>query len=159
MGCRWPTDPAGVNDRRIDDTTAHDADGSDDTVAGVRPYRAGREYWFREGCFIDELHNASDDPDVSIARARLPAGGRTRWHRLHGTTERYLIEQGRGLVEVGRQLPRAVGPGDLVLIPPLTRQRIANVGDGDLVFLALCTPRFSAGNYEDIDDRTDSGPA
>lgn len=121
----------------------------------VRSYRAGREYWFQEGCFIDELHNAPDDPALSVARARLPAGSRTRWHRLHDTTERYLIEQGRGLVEVGEDSPCEVGPGDVVLIPTLSRQRIANVGDGDLVFLALCTPRFRAENYEDIDAAPD----
>jgi oxalate decarboxylase/phosphoglucose isomerase-like protein (cupin superfamily) len=38
----------------------------------------------------------------------------------------------------------------VVLIPPSTRQRIANTGPGDLVFLAICTPRFTQGAYEDV---------
>jgi len=28
-------------------------------------------------------------------------------------------------------------------------QRITNIGDTDLVFLALCTPRFTRAAYED----------
>ena len=47
--------------------------------------------------------------------------------------------------------PQIVAPGDVVLIPPGCRQRIANIGDGDLIFLAICTPRFRAEAYEDID--------
>ena len=46
------------------------------------------EYFFDEGCHIIELLNADDDPDVSIARARVEPGGVTRWHRLAGTVER-----------------------------------------------------------------------
>jgi oxalate decarboxylase/phosphoglucose isomerase-like protein (cupin superfamily) len=42
--------------------------------------------------------------------------------------------------------------GDIVLIPPMCRQRIINIGQHDLVFLAICSPRFSQDVYEDIDD-------
>jgi hypothetical protein len=31
----------------------------------------------------------------------------------------------------------------------MTRKRISNSGDNDLVFLAICTPRFENGVYED----------
>ena len=117
----------------------------------IRPYQPGAEYWFPEGCYIDELLNDPNDPVVSIARARVPAGGGTRWHRLRGTAERYLIESGCGRVEVGVLEPREVGPGDVVIIPPDCRQRIANVGEGDLVFLAICTPRFRTADYEDLE--------
>lgn len=39
----------------------------------------------------------------------------------------------------------------MVLIPPMCRQRIANIGIEDLVFLAICTPRFVQEAYEDLD--------
>lgn len=117
----------------------------------VRPYTPGAEYWFTEGCHIDELLNDTVDPVVSIARARVPAGGITRWHRLRDTAERYLIESGRGRVEVGLLDPREVGPGDVVIIPPGCRQRIASLGADDLVFLAICTPRFRPADYEDLE--------
>jgi mannose-6-phosphate isomerase-like protein (cupin superfamily) len=44
-----------------------------------------------------------------------------------------------------------VNPGDVVLIPPACPQRIANLGDTDLIFLAICTPRFRPEAYEDLD--------
>jgi len=108
------------------------------------------EFFTPELCFINELSNSANDPGVSIARARVAPGVTTRWHRLKDTTERYIILEGRGRVEVGELPPQEVGPGDVVLIPPLCRQRITNVGVTDLVFLALCTPRFRTENYEDI---------
>ncbi len=108
------------------------------------------EYYFEERCYILEYLNDPRDPDLSVTRARVPAGVTTRWHRLNGITERYLIQQGHGLVGVGDDPVREVGPGDVILIPPMVRQRIENPGPADLVFLALCTPRFRAESY--IDD-------
>ena len=109
------------------------------------------EVWTEERCFISELANTPADPDCSIARARVAPGTTTRWHRLAGVAERYVLLAGRGRVEVGDLPPREVGPGDVVLIPPGTRQRIANVAPGDLVFLAICTPRFRPEVYADAE--------
>lgn len=120
--------------------------------AEVLPFNPSAEYWFPEGCHINEFSNGPHDPALSIARARVPAGGTTRWHRLAGVTERYVILEGRGRVEVGDLPPHEVGPGDVVLIPPGCRQRIAALGPVDLVFLALCTPRFTPAAYEDLGD-------
>ena len=117
----------------------------------IKHFDSGREYFFPEGCFINELSNDAEDAALSIALARVPPGGVTRWHRLHGVGERYVILEGSGRVELGEEPPRVVGPGDVVIIPPLCPQRIANIGDGELVFLALCTPRFTPACYEDID--------
>ena len=113
--------------------------------------RHAAEYYFEEGCYITELCNSSDDPEVSVARARVLPGVTTRWHRLRGTTERYVVLEGRGRVEVGEEPVREVGRGDVVRIPPMRRQRITNVGRGDLVFLAICTPRFRREDYEDVE--------
>lgn len=109
------------------------------------------EFFFAEGCFITELSNSPDDPDVSIARARVEPGVTTRWHRLLDTTERYYILEGQGLMQVGELPEKTVQPGDIVLIPPMCRQRISNNGTQDLVFLAICSPRFFSANYQDIE--------
>lgn len=119
---------------------------------GIRRQLLDEEFFTSEGCYITEISNSTDDPDVSIARARLDPGVTTRWHRLHGTAERYVILQGRGRVDIGSQHPQEVGIGDVVLIPPMCRQRISNIGTESLVFLAICTPRFSNDVYEDIND-------
>ena len=104
-----------------------------------------------EGCFIAELSNIPEDADASIARARVPPGATTRWHRLKGTAERYVILSGTGRVEIGKLPPQDVAPNDVVLIPAGCRQRIACTSGEDLVFLAICTPRFRPEAYEDID--------
>ena len=125
----------------------------------IGQWREEDEYFIEEGCFILELANSAEDPQLSIARARVIPGVATQWHRLRDTAERYLILEGTGSVEVGedglltgksKDGPRNVGPGDVVLIPPMMRQRITNTGDIDLVFLALCTPRFLPENYESV---------
>ncbi|MFZ5604271.1 MAG: cupin domain-containing protein [Pseudomonadota bacterium] len=116
----------------------------------IIPLNPDREYFFDEGCFINELSNSDADTAVSIAQARVAVGNTTRWHRLHDTTERYVILSGSGRVDVGDQV-QAVQPGDVVIIPPLCRQRITNTGNGDLVFLAICSPRFRPEYYEDLE--------
>jgi mannose-6-phosphate isomerase-like protein (cupin superfamily) len=117
----------------------------------IRHCDAAAEFFTPELCHINELANSADDPEASIARARVAPGVTTRWHRLRGTTERYVVLEGRGRVEIGDARPQDVGPGDVVLIPPLCRQRISNVGATDLVFLAVCTPRFRPAVYEDLE--------
>lgn len=109
------------------------------------------EYYFREGCYITELLNSADDDAVSVARARVEPGRTTRWHRLHNTGERYIILSGSGVVEIGNEAARVVQAGDTLFIPALCPQRIHNNGSDDLIFLAVCTPRFEPDNYEDID--------
>ena len=111
-----------------------------------------KEYYFKEGCFITELHNNPDDPAVSVARARVEPGRTTRWHSLEDIVERYLLVEGSGRVEIGTEAGRDVGPNDAVLIPAGCRQRITNTGQGDLVFLAICTPRFVASAYRDREE-------
>jgi mannose-6-phosphate isomerase-like protein (cupin superfamily) len=120
--------------------------------ACIKGNGAAPEYFFAEGCFITELSNSADDPAVSIARARLEPGKTTRWHYLRGTGERYVVLQGVGLVEIDDLPAHHVSAGDVVIIPPRARQRISNTGASDLVFLAICTPRFSAAVYVDVDD-------
>ena len=117
----------------------------------VRRMDLRTEFHIDEGCFVTELSNIPEDTDASIARARVPPGVTTRWHRLNGTAERYVILSGTGRVEVGELPAQAVAPNDVVLIPPGCRQRITCTSAEDLVFLAICTPRFRPEAYEDIE--------
>lgn len=109
------------------------------------------EYYFEEGCFITELSNSNEDPAVSIAQARVLPGETTRWHKLIDTVERYVIVSGVGTLEVGDLPATKVGAGDTVVIAAGDRQRIYNHGEMDLVFLAICSPRFQTGNYVDLE--------
>ena len=118
---------------------------------GIQSHNPDMEFYTSEKCYITELSNTADDPDVSIARARVKPGITTRWHRLHGTIERYYIVSGHGRVEIAQLTPQEVHAGDMIYIPSLCRQRISNIGDEDLIFLAICTPRFTNEAYEDIE--------
>ena len=111
-----------------------------------------KEFYTQERCYITELSNTSDDPKLSIARVRVEHGITTCWHRLKGTSERYCIVSGRGRVEIGKLPAQEVKAGDVVFIPPMCRQRITNIGSEELIFLAICTPRFCDEVYQDIEE-------
>jgi len=117
----------------------------------LRRARDTVEFETAERCAILEVSNSVDDSAVSIARARVAAGVTTAWHRLHGTAERYLIISGEGIVEVGNDLRDTVTAGDVVWIPPDAAQRIINTGDDELLFYAICTPRFEPACYDALD--------
>jgi mannose-6-phosphate isomerase-like protein (cupin superfamily) len=109
------------------------------------------EFWTPERCFVKEFWNSSSDDALSIARIRVPAQGVTQWHSLRNTNERYLILSGRGRMEVGESLADHVTAGNIVVIPSDLPQRITNTEEQDLVFLALCTPRFIPSAYQNLE--------
>ncbi|PUB76914.1 MAG: cupin domain-containing protein [gamma proteobacterium symbiont of Ctena orbiculata] len=119
--------------------------------ARILRHDASKEYFFQEGCFINELSNHDGDGDLSIARARVEPGVRTRLHRLNRSTERYCIISGEGEVEIEGLPAQSVAAGDVVLIPPGSSQRISNRGNVDLIFIVLCTPRFDPRDYVDLE--------
>jgi mannose-6-phosphate isomerase-like protein (cupin superfamily) len=125
-------------------------DESDDETRIVSN-RATPEYFFREGCHITEWLNDGASEALSIARARVEPGVTTRLHRLDGITERYVILAGRGRVRAGSLPTRDIEPGDVVIIAPGQLQQITNHGTEDLVFLAVCTPRFVTAAYRDLE--------
>jgi len=116
-------------------------------MKNIFPFRPETEFYTDEGCHIVELANTADDSGCSIARARVAPGVTTRLHYLKGTIERYVILDGEGRVEVDGASPTVVRPLDVVVIPAGAKQRIANTGTTDLVFLCICTPRFDSRNY------------
>lgn len=105
-----------------------------------------------EGCSIVEMRNLEEDPDCSIARARVEPGVKTKRHSLRETVERYVILEGVGEVEIGDTPPTRVVPFDVVHIPAGVSQCIRNRGSGDLIFLCICTPRFVPENYQGLGD-------
>lgn len=105
-----------------------------------------KEYYFKEGCYIEEWLNSDNDETISIARVRVLAQQTTKLHALKNTTERYVILSGQALVTVG-DTESKVASKDVVHIAADQPQKIVNTGDQDLIFLAICTPRFVEDNY------------
>ena len=116
----------------------------------IRKSDSTAEFETPERCLILELWNDASDGDVSIARATVKPGIATQPHRLHGVAERYVILSGRGEVTVGDLPPTTVEPNDVVIIPAGISQSIVNTGPDDLVFLCICSPRFTPGCYESL---------
>jgi mannose-6-phosphate isomerase-like protein (cupin superfamily) len=108
------------------------------------------EVWTSERCFIAELFNDADWPEVSLARCRVEPGTTTELHALD-VLEVYVVESGFGLMRVGDEDPFPVGSGSTVTIPQQVPQQITNTGSGDLVFLCVCTPRFSQKCYTSLE--------
>ena len=54
--------------------------------------------------------------DVAVLRIRFEAGARTHWH-LHANPQIYLVEAGRGRIQVRGEPPRDVEAGEPVLLP------------------------------------------
>ena len=108
-----------------------------------------KEYYFKEGCYIEEWQNSADDESMSIAKVRVLAKTQTKNHALKKTNERYVILSGQGNVSVAGT-HWTVKKGDVVTIKPDQAQSINNTGTEDLVFLAICTPRFVEDNYYEL---------
>ena len=119
--------------------------------AAVKRASAQVEFEIDERCHIVEVANDADDEAVSIARARVEVGVTTAWHRLAGISERYIIISGEGRVEIEGIEPTVVVPGDVVRIPADAAQRIANTGSEDLIFYAVCAPRFRTEAYTNLE--------
>jgi mannose-6-phosphate isomerase-like protein (cupin superfamily) len=97
-----------------------------------------------ERCSIAENYSCKE---VSLARATVKPGVTTRAHHLKGVDEIYLIISGKGKVELGNSKYALVSPGDTIVSPAGTSEKITNIGKVDLVFYCICTPRFTTECY------------
>lgn len=114
------------------------------------------------GCYLTDWLNDPADNDLSIARICVQPGAETRLRRFKNICERYVVLDGQGRIELvgptkafteGDHTISALEPGDVVVIPPAFSRRITNIGDTDLVFLAICTPRFRPAAQPDDEPR------
>ena len=98
---------------------------------------------------LREFFNPLTDPldlRYSFAHARVQPGATTLLHRLKHS-EVYFILSGEGEMVIDEER-RRVTPGCAVYIPPGASQQIANVGEGELVFLCIVDPAWTAEDEE-----------
>jgi quercetin dioxygenase-like cupin family protein len=67
----------------------------------------------------------------------MPAGYRAHPHRHERPEELYFVHRGTLEFEFGDGATHRVGPGGVVRVSPSTVRRIANVGDGEAVYVAI----------------------
>jgi mannose-6-phosphate isomerase-like protein (cupin superfamily) len=105
-----------------------------------------------DGSLLAELLHPDKVPGAqrlrcSVAHAIVPHGESTLPHVLKASIELYYILEGRGEIHIGtRSAP--LHAGQIVLIPRGRKQYIKNTGTGDLVFLAIVTPKWQAADEE-----------
>ncbi len=121
------------------------------SMSYIKPYIEEAQFFTQEQCSINELLNDASDKSCSVARASVAPGICTQLHALKNTTERYIILEGEAEVEINYAKPIRVSYLDSITIPEGVAQRIRNVGEGELVFLCICTPRFEQINYQNLD--------
>ena len=120
-------------------------------MGAVSTYKPETEWLTPERCYITQLANSADDESCSIALTRVSPGVVTQLHSVTGAIERYVILEGQGRVEIDGEAPVLVKRFDVVNITASVSQRIANAGDRDLLFLAICTPRFKPDRYRSLE--------
>ncbi|MBT8086236.1 MAG: cupin domain-containing protein [Woeseia sp.] len=114
------------------------------------PANPAEELLTGERCYITELLNDKRAPAASLARCRVRPGITTELHCLN-VDEYYVITDGHGVMELGDDKPFEVHPGNSVVIPAGTPQRIRNNGSKDLVFFCVCLPRFAPDCYRSLE--------
>jgi len=108
------------------------------------------EYYFDEGCYILEVLNDPTHGELSIARARVLPNTETKLHKLNQITEHYLIISGTGTAIINDESFQ-VAENDVLIIGENMPQKIINTGTEDLVFYAICHPRFTEGAYSECE--------
>ena len=95
------------------------------------------------------LHPKNDaiEMNYSMAHAVVLVGEKSLPHILHGRSEVYFILSGKGEVHIDEET-QVMEIGDTVFIPAGARQWIENMGEVELVFLAMVSPPWSEGSEE-----------
>ncbi len=107
------------------------------------------EFWLDERIYVREIMNSPQEPDISLARFRVPAGSTTQLHAL-SVTEWYIMESGSGIVEVdGHEI--AMKAGENIKIDQGQSQRVINKSGMELVFQSICTPRWTPECYTNLE--------
>jgi mannose-6-phosphate isomerase-like protein (cupin superfamily) len=118
----------------------------------VKRFKDCREFIAGDGSILRELLSPEKQAleiRYSLAYAKVPAGQRTRRHRLD-SSEVYYIVAGEGVMHVDEEAVD-VGPNCAICIPPRSVQYIENTGNCDLEFLCIVDPAWRQEDEEVLD--------
>ncbi len=76
----------------------------------------------------------------SLAHAIVKPGQTSKPHKLK-TSEVYYILEGEGIMHINKESEK-VTPGNVIYIPPSSRQYIRNTGSSELKFLCIVDPAW-----------------
>lgn len=81
----------------------------------------------------------------SFAHAVVKPENITLFHCLKNSSEVYYIIKGEGIMYINDEQEK-VSSGDMVYIPPFSKQRIKNTGSSDLEFICIVDPAWKKEN-------------
>lgn len=97
------------------------------------------------------LHPKNEDGGLkigySIAHAILKAGESSLVHKLKNSVEVYYILEGKGIMYIDQE-KKEVHSGQVIYIPPNSKQHIENTGNRELKSLAIVYPMWSGDDEE-----------
>lgn len=97
---------------------------------------------------LNPLHdNGSLRLGYSLAHAIVKAGTSSMPHRLNTSSEVYYIIEGKGVMHINGEAA-AIGPQQVVYIPPGARQYLENTGKEDIEFLCIVFPSWHPEDEE-----------
>lgn len=110
----------------------------------MRSYAEIEPFVTLDGSHIREWAGRVSGPaqNQSLAEATIPPGGATAEHYHRETEELYLVSEGSGRLVIDGE-EQIVQEGDCALIPPGSRHKLFNVGEGPLRVICACAPAYS----------------
>lgn len=100
-------------------------------------YAVGNIAGIGEGGGFRKIRPALDVKSFGINAIVMPAEFAGRRHYHYEQEETYFIHQGHAELEFGDGSVHRLGPGGVARIDAATVRRIRNVGDGDLIYVAV----------------------
>jgi mannose-6-phosphate isomerase-like protein (cupin superfamily) len=100
-------------------------------------YAVGNIAALGEGGGFRKIRRALEVKSLGINAIVMPAEFAGRRHYHYEQEETYFIHQGQAELEFGDGSVHRLGPGGIARIDPSTVRRIRNVGDGDLIYVAV----------------------
>jgi mannose-6-phosphate isomerase-like protein (cupin superfamily) len=109
----------------------------------VRSYAQIEPFLTLDGSEIREWAGPLSAPaqNQSLAEATIPQGAATTEHYHRTSEELYLVTAGRGRLVVDGE-ERIIAEGDCALIPPGSRHKVFNIGEGPLRIVCACAPGY-----------------
>ena len=100
-------------------------------------YAVGNIAALGDGGGFRKIRRALDVKALGINVIVMPAEFAGRRHYHYEQEETYFIHSGHAELELGDGAVHRLGPGGVARIDAATVRRIRNVGEGDLVYLAV----------------------
>ena len=85
--------------------------------------------------------------DLSVAHAILKPLDSSIPHKLKNSVEIYYILQGKGIMHIDEEMEE-VKSGQIVYIPPNSKQYLENTGNEELKFLCIVNPKWHEEDEE-----------